>query len=59
MNKQEQIREMAEIIKANYKEWLDMTGVIPEGTTYYAECLGAGEDCAKLLYEAGYRKEQR
>lgn len=54
--KEEQIKEMADIIKAGYKEWLDVTGVIPEGTTYYAECLGESEDCAELLYNAGYRK---
>lgn len=59
MNKEKQIREMMEIIKTDYKEWLDVTGVIPEGTTYYAECLGVGEDCATALYEAGYRKVEK
>ena len=56
MTKQEQIEKMAKLIQAEYKQWLDTTGVIPEGTTYYAECLGCAIDCAKALYEAGYRK---
>lgn len=51
---QEQVEEMTDIIKAKYKEWLDATGVIPEGTTYYAECLGVSDDCAELLVKAGY-----
>ena len=55
--KQEQIEEMEKIIKAEYKQWLDITGVIPEGTTYYAECLGCAIDSAETLYNvAGYRK---
>ena len=56
MNKKQQIEEIEDIIKAEYKEWLDVTGVIPKGTTYYAECLGGSIDCAELLYKAGYRK---
>lgn len=52
--KQEQIIEMANIIKNDYKQWLDITGVFPEGSSYYFECLGGGFDCARLLYEAGY-----
>lgn len=56
MTKQEQIEEMAKLIKAEYKQWLDTTGVIPEGTTYYAECLGCAIDCAKSIYEAVYHK---
>ena len=53
---QEQIEEMEKIIKAEYKQWLDTTGVITEGTTYYAECLGCAIDSAETLYNAGYRK---
>lgn len=57
MNREEQIAEMEKIIKAEYKQWLDTTGVIPEGTTYYAECLGCAIDSAETLYNvAGYRK---
>lgn len=56
MEKQKQIEEMAKIIRADYKEWLDVTGCIPQGTSYYAECLGGAIDCAELLYNAGYRK---
>ncbi len=57
MNKQEQIEEMTKLIQAEYKQWLDTTGVIPEGTTYYAECLGCAIDSAETLYNvAGYRK---
>lgn len=52
--RKEQIDEMANIIKADYKQWLDITGVFPEGSSYYFECLGGGEDCAELLYNAGY-----
>lgn len=52
--RKEQIQEMANIIKADYKQWLDITGVFPEGSSYYFECLGGGEDCAELLYNAGY-----
>ena len=47
---------MAKLIKAEYKQWLDTTGVIPEGTSYYAECLGCAIDCAKSIYEAVYHK---
>ncbi len=54
--KQEQIAEMEKIIKAEYKQWLDITGVIPEGTTYYAECFGCAIDSAEALYNAGYHK---
>lgn len=56
MTKQEQIEEMAKLIQAEYKQWLDTTGVIPEGTTYYAECLGCAIDCAEALYNVGCRK---
>lgn len=57
MNREEQIAEMEKIIKAEYKQWLDTTGVIPEGTTYYAECMGCAIDSAETLYNvAGYRK---
>lgn len=52
--RKEQIDEMTNIIKADYKQWLDITGVFPEGSSYYFECLGGGEDCAELLYNAGY-----
>ena len=45
---------IAEIIKAKYKEWLDTTGVIPEGTTYYAECLSVGDDCAEIIIDTVY-----
>lgn len=55
-DREKQIKEMSEIIKADYKEWLDITGCLPQGTTYYYECLGGGEDCAKKLYDAGFRK---
>ena len=55
-DKEKQIEEMTEIIKADYKEWLDITGCLPEGTSYYYECLGGAEDCAKKLYDNGYRK---
>ena len=54
--KQEQIEEMTKLIQAEYKQWLDVTGVIPEGTTYYAECFGCAIDSAETLYNAGYRK---
>ena len=54
--KQEQIEEMTKLIQAEYKQWLDVTGVIPEGTTYYAECMGCAIDGAEALYDAGYRK---
>ena len=55
--KQEQIEEMTKLIQAEYKQWLDVAGVIPEGTTYYAECLGCAIDSAEILYNvAGYRK---
>ena len=48
---------LAKLIQAEYKQWLDTTGVIPEGTTYYAECLGCAIDSAETLYNvAGYRK---
>lgn len=56
MTKQEQIEEMTKLIQAEYKQWLDVTGVIPEGTTYYAECMGCAIDSAETLYNAGYRK---
>ena len=57
MNREEQIEEMTKLIQAEYKQWLDVTGVIPEGTTYYAECLGCAIDSAETLYNvAGYRK---
>lgn len=51
---QEQIIEMTNIIKNDYKQWLDITGVFPEGSSYYFECLGGGFDCARLLNKAGY-----
>lgn len=56
MNKEEQIAEITKLIQAEYKQWLDITGVIPEGTTYYAECMGCAIDSAEALYNAGYRK---
>lgn len=57
MTKQEQIEEMEKIIKAEYEQWLDTTGVIPKASTYYAECLGCAIDSAETLYNvAGYRK---
>ena len=56
MNREEQIEEMEKIIKAEYEQWLDTTGVIPKATTYYAECLGCAIDSAEELYNAGYRK---
>ena len=56
MTKREQIEEMINLIQAEYKQWLDITGVIPEGTTYYAECMGCAIDSAEALYNAGYRK---
>lgn len=51
---QEQIDEMAKIIKAEYEEWLDTTGVIPKGTTYYAECIGCAIYSAETLCNAGF-----
>ena len=42
--REEQIDEMANIIKADYKQWLDITGVFPEGSSYYFECLGARQN---------------
>ena len=60
MNREEQIKEIAEIINAKYKEWLDATGIIPEGATYYAECLErSAYYCAVALYEADYWKAER
>lgn len=60
LEKQERISEIADIINANYKEWFDTAGIIPEGTSYYAECLETGAYyCAVALYEAGYRKEKK
>ncbi len=56
MNDKQQIEEMRKIIYDDYKQWLDVTGVIPKGTTYYNECLGGAIDCANKLYNAGYRK---
>lgn len=56
MNKEQQIEEIAKIIKAEYEQWLDTTGVIPKATTYYAECLGCAIDSAEALYNAGYLK---
>lgn len=57
MNREEQIAEMEKIIKAEYEQWLDTTGVIPKASTYYAECLGCAIDSAETLYNvAGYRK---
>lgn len=32
-----------EQIRAEIVEWLDCTGVIPKGTSYYAELLGCTE----------------
>lgn len=55
-DREKQIEEMTEIIKADYKEWLDITGCLPKGTSYYYECLGGAGDCAKKLYDNGYRK---
>lgn len=52
--RQKQIEEMANIIKADYKQWIDITGVFPERSCYYFECLGGGDDCAELLYNAGF-----
>lgn len=45
---------MADIIRADTKEWLDVTGCLPEGTSYYYECMGIGLDSSKKLVEAGY-----
>ena len=60
LKKQEQISEIADIINANYKEWLDAADIIPEDTPHYAECLERGAYyCAVALYEAGYRKEKK
>ena len=56
MNREEQIAEMEKIIKAEYEQWLDTTGVIPKASTYYAECLGCAIDSAETLYNIGYRK---
>lgn len=56
MNDKKQIEEIKQIIYNDYKQWLDVTGCIPKGTTYYAECLGGAIDCAEKLYNAGYRK---
>lgn len=59
VNREKQIKEIAEIINAKYKEWLDATDIIPEGTAYYAECLErSAYYCAVALYEAGYRNER-
>lgn len=52
--RKEQIDEMANIIKAEYEQWLDTTGVIPKASTYYAECMGCAIDSAETLYNAGY-----
>lgn len=58
LEKQERISEIADIINTNYKEWFDTAGIIPEGSSHYAECLEAGAYyCAVALYDAGYRKE--
>ena len=52
------IREMGDIIKAEFIEWLDVTGCLPEGTSYYYECLGCVEDGVEKLYNLGYRKKE-
>ena len=60
LKKIEQIDEIADIINANYKEWFDATGVIPEDTSHYAECIEVvAYRCAAALYEAGYRKVEK
>ena len=60
LEKQERISEIADIINANYKEWFDTAGIIPEDSSHYAECLEAGAYyCAVALYDAGYRKEKK
>lgn len=60
LKKIEQIDEIADIINANYKEWFDTAGIIPEGTSHYAECIEVvAYRCAAALYEAGYRKEKK
>lgn len=56
MNKEQQIEEMANIIKAEYWQWLDTTGVIPKGTIYYADCFRCAIDSAEALYNEGYLK---
>lgn len=48
MNKEQQIREIENIIKAECRQWLDKM--------YYAECLGGAIDSAEALYNTGYRK---
>ena len=49
-----EIEKMAAIIEADYKEWLDITGCLPNYSSYYYECLGAAKDGAEKLHNAGY-----
>ncbi len=49
-----EIEKMAAIIEADYKEWLDITGCLPDCSSYYYECLGGAKDSAEKLYNAGY-----
>lgn len=49
-----EIEKMAAIIEADYKEWLDITGCLPDCSSYYYECLGGAKDSAKKLHNAGY-----
>lgn len=52
---EEEIKSMAEIIKEVLEKWLDETNVIPQGTSYYAECLCCADDAARLLWRRCYR----
>ena len=42
------------IIEHDIKSWLDVTGCLSSDSTYYHECLGAGESCAEKLVRSGY-----
>lgn len=55
-SKEQQIEEITNIIENEYKKWLNVTGVIPVGTTYYAECMGVAKDSAEAIFKAGYQK---
>ena len=55
MNENE-IKDMAELIKLPIESWLEDTGAIPQATTYYAELISCINDSAEVLFNESYRK---
>lgn len=55
MNNEKEIERMAieQIIRDEFIEWLNVAGCIPQGTTYWCECMGCIEDSAAKLVSAG------